>query len=292
VFGTVTLGSISCFLTDLDPTDSNVGLDGIADDEIADDEIANDAVVEAGFTWLHPSRLVMWRRGRMVSEQGDGVVQRRPRVESAAAAGIVYSLLTTVALVIINRIPSPSSTELEWTEWIEVAGNRRLLYLCLNLASISSVAFLWFVAVVRRRVGEREDRFFATVFLGSALVYVGLWLVATSMLAAPAVLYGLADGRPLDWEVYRLAEGTAAGILLVAGPRISAVFVASTSTVFLRTGVVPNWLAYVGYGVALIMFFAPIVTTPLGLGLPLFVLVASSTILVSRALSDEGGSSV
>jgi hypothetical protein len=29
---------------------------------------------------------------------------------------------------------------------------------------VSAVAFLWFVAVIRRRVGDREDRFFVTVF--------------------------------------------------------------------------------------------------------------------------------
>jgi hypothetical protein len=226
-----------------------------------------------------------------MSEQGEGLVRRRPRVESAAAAGIVHSILTAFAILIIDRIPSPSSTELEWTEWIEDGGNRGLLLLFLNLASVSAVAFLWFVAVIRRRVGDREDRFFATVFLGSALVYVGLWLVTASILASPAVLYSFGEGRPLDWEVYRLAEGIAAAILLIAIPRISAVFVASTSTVFLRTGVVPNWLAYVGYTLAFFMFFVPFVATPLGLGLPVFVLVASVTILVTRARSHEGDSS-
>jgi hypothetical protein len=226
-----------------------------------------------------------------MSEQDDRLVRRRKPVESAAAAGIVFSLLTAFSLFIVDRIPSPSSTELEWTEWIEDSGNRRLLLLYLNLASVAAVAFLWFVAVIRRRVGVREDRFFATVFLGSALVYVGLWLVTASILASPAVLYSFGEGRPLDWEVYRLAEGTAASILLVAGPRISAVFVASTSTVFLRSGVVPNWLAYVGYSLAFVMFFVPFVATPLGLGLPMFVLVASSTILVNRAFLEEGESS-
>ncbi len=223
----------------------------------------------------------------MVSEQGDHLLERRPRAESAAIAGIVYALLTAVTLFIIEMIPRPSATEAEWTDWIDDAGNRRLLLLCLNLASISSVAFLWFVAVIRRRVGEREDRFFATAFFGSALVYVGLWLVTVSILASPAVIHSFSNGRALDWEVYRLAEGTAAGILLVAGLRISAVFVASTSTMFRLTGVVPRWLAYFGYAMAAAMFFVPIVTTPLGVGLPLFVLVASVTILVSRRSSDE-----
>ncbi|HSF84424.1 MAG TPA: hypothetical protein VLG28_02035 [Acidimicrobiia bacterium] len=204
----------------------------------------------------------------------------RRRAESAAAAGVVYSILAVVALVTVQSVPPASSTEAVWNEWIGEASNRAGLVVALSLASISAVAFLWFVAVVRRRIGDREDRFFATVFLGSALVHVALWLVVMSILAAPAMIN--TEDMPLEWDVFRLAEGTAIGILLVAAPRIQAVFVASTSTMFLRTRVVPTWLSYVGYVLAVVMFIVPIVTTPVGLGLPAFVLVASVTILFTR----------
>ncbi len=210
---------------------------------------------------------------------GDAVPKRRP-VESAAGAGVVYAILAVFALFLVQSVPRPSSTEAEWLDWIAEAGNRRSIFIALSLASVASVAFLWFVAVIRRRIGDREDRFFATVFLGSSLVHVALWLVMMSIIAAPAMIHE--PNRPMTWEVYRLAEGTAIGILLVAGPRIQAVFVASTSTLFLRTGVVPKWLSYLGYSLAAVMFVVPIVTTPLGLGLPAFVLVSSVTIFFSR----------
>lgn len=210
---------------------------------------------------------------------GDAISRRR-RVESAAAAGVIYAILGATAMILIRSIPPPSSSEAEWIEWIADASNRRSLFIALSISSISAVAFLWFVAVVRRRIGELEDRFFATVFLGSALVHVALWLVGMSILAAPAMLN--TGDSPMGWEVFQLAEGTAIGILLVAGPRIQAVFVASTSTLFLRTRVVPTWLSYLGYAIALVMFVVPIVSTPMGIGLPVFVLVASVTILFSR----------
>ncbi|MCH7790115.1 MAG: hypothetical protein IH940_11845 [Acidobacteria bacterium] len=211
------------------------------------------------------------------------LVKRRLQLESAAFAGILYALLAVASLILIEAVPSSSSTSQEWAEWIGDAKNRRMLLLYLNLVSVASVMFLWFVAVIRRRVGDREDRFFATVFLGAALVHIGLWLVASSMLAAPAVLHALDGGTHLDWEAYRLAQGTAASMFLVAGPRLQAVFVASTATVFLRTGVVPNWLAYLGYFVAFGLFVVPFVSTPVGFGLPIFVMIASVTILLSRA---------
>jgi hypothetical protein len=45
----------------------------------------------------------------------------------------------------------------------------------LNLIPFAGIAFLWFIGVIRDRIGVHEDRFFATVFLGSglaALVFV------------------------------------------------------------------------------------------------------------------------
>lgn len=238
-------------------------------------------------------RRVVWnerstRRMKPTADNDAGLVREPPR-DSAAVAGIVYSLTAAGALLLLRAVPGPSSTEAQWLEWIAGSDNRRNLVLGLNLASLSAVAFLWFVAVVRRRVGDREDRFFATVFMGSAFVYVGIWITAASIVAAPAVLHSLDDTVLLDWETYRLAEGTAASILLVAGPRIQAVFVASTSTVFLRARVVPNWLAYLGYAVAGVMFAVPIVSEPVGLGLPAFVLVSSITILATRRRSVSPG---
>jgi hypothetical protein len=42
--------------------------------------------------------------------------------------------------------------------------------------------------VLRHRVGSREDRFFATVFYGSAIIYVVFWVAALAALAALAAI--------------------------------------------------------------------------------------------------------
>jgi hypothetical protein len=47
--------------------------------------------------------------------------------------------------------------------------------------------FLWFVAVIRDQIGEREDRFFATVFLGSGVIFVALLFAASAVASAPLV---------------------------------------------------------------------------------------------------------
>ena len=45
----------------------------------------------------------------------------------------------------------------------------------------SGIAFLWFIAVVRHLIGDREDRFFATVFLGSGLLFVAMLFIAAGV---------------------------------------------------------------------------------------------------------------
>ena len=59
-----------------------------------------------------------------------------------------------------------------------------MIVLALELVPFEGIAFLWFLGVVRDRIGQREDRFFATVFLGSGLLFVALLFVASAVTAA------------------------------------------------------------------------------------------------------------
>lgn len=204
-------------------------------------------------------------------------------IEAAAIAGIAYAVLAFIALTLLTRLPSLSMSSEEIAAWYQDAANRAPVVIGLNLAAISSVSFLWFIAVIRRKVGDREDRFFATVFLGSGILYVAMWLVAATLLAAVAVAPDLFAGAAVDKASHTLAAGTAGGLLLVAGPRVQAVFVLTTSTLILRTGVMPKWLAYFGYVMGLALFATPLIIQPIGLGFPAWVFVASVTILFSRS---------
>jgi hypothetical protein len=57
--------------------------------------------------------------------------------------------------------------------------------IALNLIPFAGIAFLWFLGVVRDRIGEREDRFFAKVFLGSGLLFVGMMFVGAAVAGGP-----------------------------------------------------------------------------------------------------------
>jgi hypothetical protein len=210
-------------------------------------------------------------------------VGRRVRsLEAAAIAGGIYAVLAVVALSLLSQYPSLDQAEDEITAWFDDSANQSSLILGLNLVAVSSIAFLWFVAVIRRRLGDLEDRFFGTVFFGSAIVYVAIWLVGGAVLAGPAVATTTLDSGSASEASASLAAGIGAALLLVVAPRVQAVFVLTTSTLILRSRVLPSWLAIVGYVIAVAMFVFPLVMEPLGLGFPTWVFVVSIVIFLYR----------
>jgi hypothetical protein len=101
---------------------------------------------------------------------------------AAAVAGIIFSLLLTASFSLI-RISVPASPLSEAAGFIKHA---KAISLALNLLPFAGIAFLWFIAVLRDRLGNLEDRFFATVFFGSGLLFVGM--IFTSAATAGGII--------------------------------------------------------------------------------------------------------
>src|SRR4051812_49216852 len=95
---------------------------------------------------------------------------RAPR--AAGVAGLAFAVLFIASLVIVRRGPTTGASAAEIADWFGENGAGTLGLVGLYLVPFSGIAFLWFIAVIRHRIGEREDRFFGTVFLGSGLLFV------------------------------------------------------------------------------------------------------------------------
>ena len=152
----------------------------------------------------------------------------------------------------------------------------------------SGIAFLWFIGVVRDLIGDAEDRFFATVFLGSGLLFVAM-LFASAALAGGLVSAAGHNGTTLVssgvWSLGRRATYT---LLTVFAMRMAAVFIISTSTILLRTGVAPRWLAISGYVFAAILLVTVGSFAWIELLFPVWVLVLSVYVLVQNRAGTPG----
>jgi hypothetical protein len=197
-----------------------------------------------------------------------GRALRTPR--AAGIAGVLFAVLLTTALVLV-RLAVPVNIG-ESGPWLADPGRRRQIILALNLVPFAGIAFLWFIGVVRDRIGEREDRFFATVFLGSGLLFVAMLFVGSAVTAgflADAAADGSGFGR-------RIASVTVRTYAM----RMAAVFTISTATIGLRTGFLPRWLGYSGYAMALVLLLVIDVTPWVELLFPLWILLVSIDTLV------------
>ena len=72
--------------------------------------------------------------------------------------------------------------------------------LALNLVPFAGIAFLWFMGVVRDRLGSNEDRFFATVFLGSGLLFLAMLFTSAAIAGGLIGIYRLYPGYALQFR--------------------------------------------------------------------------------------------
>jgi hypothetical protein len=222
-------------------------------------------------------------------EPDAGVVRHSLRTPRAAGiAGVVFALLLTATLVLV-RLAAPAGPG-DAAAVLADPGRRRLVILALNLVPFAGIAFLWFIGVVRDRIGQHEDRFFATVFLGSGLLFVAMLFVASAVTAGFLADAAARPGAPQ--EVSGVGRRVGAVVLHVYAMRMAAVFMISTATIALRTGFIPRWLGFSGYAIALVLLLAIDVTPWVELLFPIWILLLSvDTLAKSLRLGHVGGDS-
>jgi hypothetical protein len=208
---------------------------------------------------------------------------RTPR--SAAVAGIVFAVLLTVVLLLLRTaVPSDPA---DAGDWLTDATHRDAVQLALRLVPFCGIAFLWFVGVLRDRVGALEDRFFATVFLGSGLIFVAMVFAAAAMAAGLIGAAGDDPSRLVSSGAWETSRRTVHEVMVIYAMRMAAVFALSASTILVKTRLAPRWLSAYGYvSAAILMVFVGFFAW-VELLFPLWVLVLSLYVLVTGSRRDR-----
>lgn len=208
---------------------------------------------------------------------------RTPRV--AAAAGILFSMLLLAVFWLMRRsVPSDPLAPGAW-----LAGGVENVTLALNLVPFAGVAFLWFVGFLRNRLGSREDRFFATIFLGSALLLVAMLFAAAAVIGAIILAFHNAPETMMNSATFSFGRGLAHGLVNIYLVKTAAVFMITTSTIAIYTGLTSRLLAIGGYGIAAILLIGSYYIDWSILAFPLWVLLVSISIWTDRDNSEACG---
>jgi hypothetical protein len=198
---------------------------------------------------------------------------------AAAIAGIIFSVLLLGVLWLL-RISVPDDPR-EPGAWLNSKSNA--VALAINLVPFAGIAFLWFIGVLRDRLGASEDKFFATVFFGSGLLFLGMLFAAAAVAGALIIAFETAPAQLIESATFHFARAAAYSMMNVYTIKMAGVFMVTTSTIAIYTGFAPRWIAILGYLLALLLLGGSYYLSWSFVVFPLWVLVMSIYIFFDNA---------
>ena len=221
----------------------------------------------------------------MKTVEADFEYRRLTTPRAAAIAGILFGVLFSASLILLrSAIPANPFSSPEWIE----QGARRITF-ALELMPFAGIAFLWFIGVVRDRLGNFEDQLFSTVFFGSGLLFLAM--VFISMAIAGGLIAG-SQLRPeiiYDNQVIYFSRAIMFQLSNVYALRMAGVFMISLATIWLRTGIYSRWMVLLTYLLALILLLIINFSLWVVLIFPVWVVIISIEVLVVRFRQKASG---
>jgi hypothetical protein len=221
-----------------------------------------------------------------MAEENFGHIQKRIRSpRSAALAGILYSLLMIASMLLLSGVTQDPRAGID-PDWLVERVDS--VSLALNLIPFAGIALFWFTGVIRDHIGDREDRFFATVFLSSGIAVVVLLFVYAAIVGAVLGIGGFSDNLLNDNDIYVFAFMLMNEILGNYLLRIAGVYMFSIGTIWTRTKVMPRWLTIITFLLALIYLFFASPIREARFVFPAWVFLTSVYILITERRLERG----
>ena len=212
----------------------------------------------------------------MSQERAQERYKRLTTPRAAAIAGILFAVLFSVSVVLLRlAVPAELEGGLDW-----VVQGRQRISIALALVPFAGIAFLWFVGVVRDRLGDLEDQFFSTLLFGSGLLFIAM--IFTSMAIAGGILASAAAAdQPVNADIVRFGRAIMVQISNIYALRMAGIFMTSLGTIWLRTGSMPRWLAVLTFLLAIALLLIYNLNLWVALIFPSWVFLVSVYILIA-----------
>jgi hypothetical protein len=202
--------------------------------------------------------------------------------KAAAIAGIAFSVLFGFAFWLLRR--AVPADPLEPGTWL--ANDVKSAELALDVIPFAGIAFLWFIGVLRDRLGELEDRFFATVFLGSGLLFLAMFFASAAMIGAAILVH---SGGMLSSAAFQVVRALAFIVMNTYALKMAGVFMLSTSMVIVYTGIAPRWIAITGCILAVLLIVASSYVSWSVVVFPIWVFLLSAHIMLVNLRRLDAG---
>jgi hypothetical protein len=212
----------------------------------------------------------------MTAERSKSLTRANLRTPKAAAiAGMLFSVLL-IAVFWLLRTAIPADPQ-EPGSWLQKSSGS--VALAINLMPFAGIAFLWFIGALRGRLGPQEDRFFATVFFGSGLLFLAMLFTAAAVVGAILIAFAAQPQELIGSATFHFARAVAYNLVNVYMIKMASVFMITTSTIAIYTAIAPRWLAVLGFALALLLLFGSYYLSWSFLVFPLWVFLLNACIL-------------
>jgi hypothetical protein len=190
--------------------------------------------------------------------------------------GVAFVGLWVAAFALIGD--DAGNTDSEILAYYTKDSNRTKHAVAFFLILAAGLFFLWFLSKLRERLAQVEGGAHTQTALayGAGIAAATLWLVGSAFFTAASFALD-EDEFTLDPNTYRILDNIGYTAWF-SGTTVAAITVTVTAVLALRTGLLPKWIAWLSFPVALTMlvafFFIPFLIM---LG---WILVVSATFMM------------
>src|SRR6476469_2357775 len=203
-------------------------------------------------------------------------MQQPPRDSWTPVAGLLAAVTFVVGLIFVSDSPNDNATDAQVLAWYAKHSHRLGIVVGAFILAFCGLFVLWFAAGLRQRLraAEGPGGRLANVALGGAILFVGmLWAGAAALAASPAAeAFGSTPNLQVA-DVARFLPAAGFVAILIFGAFGAIALIDATAIVTMRTGVLPRWLALLGFVATVALLFG-VVFLPM-IALPIWLIAAS-----------------
>lgn len=167
----------------------------------------------------------------------------------SSVMGVVFAALFVAGLTLVYASPGLSAADAEFTAFY-AGGSTVLVTVGLYLVPFAGIAFLWHMNATRLLIRSRTPAPSAIpdgLQLVAGILFVALLFAGTAGAGGVALLKDLTNGPLPSVDVMRGLLAVGYGMVFVYAVRGAGMYAITTTTLLLHAGLLPKWLAGVGY---------------------------------------------
>lgn len=172
-----------------------------------------------------------------------------------AAAGVLFAILLSSALVLVGRLPSLSAPDSAYARFY-AHGAGTVVTVGVYLVPFAGIAFLWFMFSLREVMGTAHtsrSAITAGLQLAAGVAFLGLLFAGTAAVGSAALLHKLTGLAPLDPETIRALSSLGYALVFLYGVRMAGMFMITATQLAAACGLLPTWLKVASYLAALVL---------------------------------------